>query len=229
MMERDYKLLVFDWDGTLMDSRDQIVACLQAAGQDLGLPPRTAGQISDIIGLGLQEAVDRLYPGHDPGLQKDLAERYRHHYFAGLAPARLFDGVPGVLRHLYQAGYLLAVATGKGRRGLDMVLTDTGLNTLFHATRASDETRSKPHPLMLEQIFEQLDVPPERALMIGDSEYDMEMAARAGCHALAVSYGVHSAGRLLRHEPRGCLDHITELPAWLEEDTAPAGRIANRH
>lgn len=222
METKPYKLLVFDWDGTLMDSQAQIIACMQAASRDLELPFKSADEVSNIIGLGLHEAVDRLYPGNDHDFHQRLADRYRHHYFAGLSPAQLFSGAEQVVRRLCDDGYLLAVATGKGRQGLDMVLEDTGLASVFHATRASDETRSKPDPLMLHELLAELQVSPTHALMVGDSEYDMEMARRAGTDALAVSYGVHAAERLLQHAPRACLDDIMELPGWLESLTRPA-------
>lgn len=213
----DIKLLVFDWDGTLMDSEAQIVTCMQAAIADLSLEPRSADQVKNIIGLGLHEAVTALYPQADDSLVVAMADRYRDHWLAGYQQSPLFPGVEETLRFLKGEGFQLAVATGKGRRGLDKVLSETGLTALFDATRCSDETRSKPHPLMLEQIMSELRIAPEQTLMIGDTEYDMEMACNAQAHPVAVSYGVHEWERLQRHAPLTCLDQITELSDWLAE------------
>lgn len=213
----EIKLLVFDWDGTLMDSEVQIVTCMQAAIADLSLQPRSADQVKNIIGLGLHEAVSALYPESDDSLVVAMADRYRDHWLAGYQQSALFPGVEETLQFLKAEGFQLAVATGKGRRGLDKVLTETGLTELFAATRCSDETRSKPHPMMLEQLMTELRIAPEQTLMIGDTEYDMEMARNARAHPVAVSYGVHEWQRLQQHSPLTCLDQITELSDWLAE------------
>lgn len=221
----DIKLLVFDWDGTLMDSETQIVSCMQAAIADLGLEPRDAHQVKNIIGLGLHEAVAGLYPQADAVLVHAIADRYRDHWLAGDRQSPLFPGVETTLQLLKAEGFSLAVATGKGRRGLDKVLHETGLAELFDATRCSDETRSKPHPLMLEQLMTELHMAPEQTVMIGDTEYDMEMARNAGAHPVAVSYGVHEWTRLQQHAPLTCLDQITELSDWLAEISVPAETV----
>lgn len=213
----DIKLIVFDWDGTLMDSEAHIVECMQAAITDLGLEARNDEQVKNIIGLGLNEAVTALYPQADAGLVRAMADKYRVHWLASEKASELFPGVEATLNLLKQEGFRLAVATGKGRCGLDKVLGETGLAHLFDATRCSDETRSKPHPLMLEQLMQQLNIAPTQTVMIGDTEYDMEMASNAGAHSIAVSYGVHAWPRLQRHAPLTCLDHITELGDWLAE------------
>lgn len=213
----DIKLLVFDWDGTLMDSETQIVACMQAAIGDLALQPRSKDEVKNIIGLGLHEAVASLYPQADDALVGAIADRYRDHWLGGDRQSRLFPGVEETLHLLKDEGFHLAVATGKGRRGLDKVLRETGLAEVFDATRCSDETRSKPHPLMLEQIMGELRLAPAETVMIGDTEYDMEMARNAQAHPIAVSYGVHDWNRLQRHAPLTCLDRITELSDWLAE------------
>ncbi|HEX9802152.1 MAG TPA: HAD-IA family hydrolase [Gammaproteobacteria bacterium] len=216
-MTQRFTLLVFDWDGTLMDSEARIVACIEAAIDDLGLEPREVASIRNIIGLGLTEAISTLYPGSDAALHRAMTERYRHHFLtANPTASELFAGAEETVRALSEAGYLLAVATGKGRRGLDMVLEETGLGRYFHATRCADETFSKPHPQMLEELMDELGAEPGETLMIGDTEYDMQMAVNARTHALAVSYGVHEKERLLRHNPLHCLDSITELDAWLQ-------------
>lgn len=213
----DIKLIVFDWDGTLMDSETHIVACMQAAIADLTLDARSNEQVKNIIGLGLQEAVARLYPDADATLVRAIADAYRAHWLGSEYQSALFPGVEETLHLLKEEGFRLAVATGKGRCGLDKVLRETGLAPLFDATRCSDETRSKPHPLMLEQLMQELRFAPPQTVMIGDTEYDMEMARNAGTHAVAVSYGVHACPRLQRHAPLTCLDQITELGDWLAE------------
>lgn len=214
-----FDLLVFDWDGTLMDSEARIVACLQGAIGDLGLPRKEVADLRNIIGLGLAEAINTLFPGTDAATQQALVERYRHHFLvADPTPSALFEGAAEVLHGLAAQGYLLAVATGKGRRGLDKVLEETGLGPLFHATRCADETFSKPHPQMLLELMDHLGAEPQATLMIGDTEYDMEMARNAQTHALAVSYGVHHPERLLKHAPLGCLERIGDLPLWLQDD-----------
>lgn len=222
-MSQPFNLLVFDWDGTLMDSEARIVACLEAAINDLSLEPRETARLRNIIGLGLKEAIDSLYPGQDDAFHQAMVERYRYHFLtANPTHSELFAGAEETVRALNEAGYLLAIATGKGRHGLDMVLAETGLGHYFHATRCADETFSKPHPQMLEELMDELGVEPADTLMIGDTEYDMLMASNARTHALAVSYGVHEKARLLQHEPLHCLDDITELGAWLESlDNAP--------
>jgi phosphoglycolate phosphatase len=215
-MSHTFNLLVFDWDGTLMDSEASIVACMQAAINDLGSEPRSADSIRNIIGLGLREAIDTLYPGTDDSFLQAMVERYRYHFLGGGSDmAELFPGAAETVRELSEAGYLLAVATGKGRAGLDMVLEKTGLGQYFHATRCADEAFSKPHPQMLEEVMELLGAEPGDTLMIGDTEYDMQMANNAGTHALAVSYGVHDKERLMQHAPLDCLDAIEELSGWL--------------
>ncbi|GAB6039438.1 HAD family hydrolase [Endothiovibrio diazotrophicus] len=216
MTSRDYKLLIFDWDGTVMDSVSHIVHCIKLAAAEMGLEILPDERIKGIIGLGLTEAIDALYPGRGSAFHRELADRYRDHYLPpGPSPTPLFDGARETLETLRGAGYRLAVATGKGRSGLDRVLDETGLRPLFQATRTSDVTRSKPDPLMLHQILEELETGVSDALMIGDTEWDLVMAANAGMDALGVTYGVHDAERLVRHHPVGCIDAITELPAWL--------------
>ncbi len=216
----EINLLIFDWDGTLMDSETQIVQCMQAAIADLAMETRTPEQIKNIIGLGLREAITSLFPDSDADLPQRMSDAYRTHWLSRAEEAPLFPGVEETLHTLHEGGYRLAVATGKGRVGLDKVLNHTGLGPLFHATRCSDETRSKPHPQMLQEIHAQLAIDPRQSVMIGDTEYDMEMAQRAGAHPIAVSYGVHDKQRLLTHQPVACLDKINELLNWLAEPGA---------
>ena len=186
------QLIVFDWDGTLMDSQARIVACMREAIQDVGLPSHDEDNLKNIIGLGLYEALNMLYPeGSEEDYQR-LTERYRHHFLdANDTPSGLFDGAYELITALHDAGHFLAVATGKGRKGLDKVLAETRLGEYFHYTRCADETFSKPHPQMLLDIMEYTGMAPEQTLMIGDTEYDLQMANNAGVKSLAVSYGVH--------------------------------------
>ncbi len=213
-----FKLIVFDWDGTLMDSEARIVACIRAAATDLGLPIPSEEASRNIIGLGLKEAVSSLFGSDEDHFVQRMVGAYRRHFLEGdNTPSALFPGAAETVRGLEARGYLLAVATGKGRQGLDHALAETGLAKAFHVTRCADETFSKPHPEMLLQIISFLGVEPEETLMIGDTEYDMEMAVNAATHRLAVSYGVHASERLMRHRPLGCLDAISELEDWLVE------------
>ncbi len=218
-----YRLVVFDWDGTLMDSEARIVACLRAAIADVGLPPRPAEALRGIIGLGLQEALHALYPDADAAARQALVERYRYHFLVeNTTPTALFEGVPALLAALEARGHLLAVATGKGRAGLNAVLEETGLAQRFHCTRCADETRSKPHPQMLEQIMDATGSMPRETLMVGDTAFDLEMARHAGADALGVAWGVHGAERLRAQGPLAVVDSVAALHRWLlGADQAP--------
>ena len=215
-MNRQFDLIVFDWDGTLMDSEAKIVRCMQAAAMDMGIPDPGPGVIRDIIGLGLSEAMQVLFPAQAPPRRAELVERYRQHFLeldnTGMS---LFPGVTEGLKQLTQQGYLLAVATGKARRGLDRVLDETGMRHLFASSRCADEAFSKPHPQMLQDILDDTGVDAGRALMIGDTVYDMEMARNAMVAGLAVSYGVHARDRLLGCGALACLDSFPEVCAWV--------------
>jgi phosphoglycolate phosphatase len=211
-----YRLLVFDWDGTLMDSGARIVGCFQAAAADVGVAVPHGDLARDVIGLGLQEAAERLFPELGDAMVGRVVERYRYHFLGDHpTPSELFPGVVETLEGLADAGYLLGIATGKSRRGLDKVLGETGLGRLFHASRCADEAFSKPHPQMLEEVMAVLGAGPRETLMIGDTEYDMQMARNAGVPGLAVSYGGHEPNRLLAEGALACLDRIDELPGWL--------------
>jgi phosphoglycolate phosphatase len=211
-----FDLVVFDWDGTLMDSQARIVACIQAAFQDAGRTPPSREAASDIIGLGLDDAMARLWPGSDAHQRAVVAGHYRRHFLVtNETPSELFPGARAMLERLAAEGYLLAVATGKSRVGLDRSLGETGLRDLFHATRCADETFSKPHPQMLLELMDELGVSAHRTLMVGDTEYDLQMAANARAQALAVCHGVHDAERLLSLGPLGCLESLAEIPDWL--------------
>lgn len=217
MLIRDCRLIVFDWDGTLMDSVVQIVDAMHAAMRDLELEVLTEDQIKNIIGLGLREAIDALYPGQDDVFLEQFIERYRHYWFALSTQSELFAGAEQTLKLLQEQGLMLAIATGKGRQGLDKVLADTALGDYFQITRCADETTSKPHPQMLHEIMSKLDVKPEQTIMIGDSEYDMEMAHNAGVESIAATYGVHEWERLSPFNPLYRLDELIELGDWVAE------------
>jgi len=216
-----YQLVIFDWDGTLMDSALKIVRCFQAAARDSELPVPSAQDVHDIIGLGLHEAYTQLYPDR-PNDQKEFAiERYRQHFLHfDQTEMPLFAGVMEGLQELYNGGLRLAVATGKARRGLDRVMNETGTRDFFVATRCSDETFSKPHPQMLLDLLEITQVQAEAAVMIGDSVHDMEMARRAGIDPVGVTYGVHPQERLATHSPLACLNSFREVRDWLLDQPA---------
>lgn len=210
------QLLIFDWDGTLMDSEFHIVTSMQAAIRDLDLPERSDNEIRNIIGLGLIEAVQTLYPQQaSEAFAHKMAEAYRSYYFDEGAPQQLFPGAIEMINDLMAQNYILAIATGKSRKGLDLALDETGLKNVFTLSRCADETTSKPHPQMLNEIISALQVDKNETIMIGDTEYDMEMAYNAGTKAIAVSYGVHETERLLKYNPIGCIDDITDLPGLL--------------
>lgn len=210
----EIRLIVFDWDGTLMDSEAQIVSCLRAVIHDLSLDPLDDETLRNVIGLGLREAIDTLVPGRDEGFCQAFVARYREHWFNSDGSV-LFAGVGEMLETFRRQQLLLGVATGKSRRGLDRVLGETGLASRFDATRCADEAPSKPHPQMLLDLMDRLGVTPAQTVMVGDTEYDMEMATNAGAAKIAVTTGVHSEQRLSRHAPLVCLRRISDMPAWM--------------
>jgi len=210
--------MIFDWDGTLMDSEEHIVASMHGAMDNMGIDRLPVSDISNIIGLGMREALDSLFPAQAENDQfaHDFVAAYREYFFAEDAEQRFFEGALPVLDEMRQRGMLLAVATGKSRRGLKLVLQQYGMEKYFDVTRCADETASKPDPLMLDEILQTLLVTPEQAVMIGDTEYDMDMAASAGTYAIAANYGVHESSRLLRYQLLGSLESITDLPDLME-------------
>jgi len=215
------KLLVFDWDGTLMDSENQIVSCVENAIRDLDLEQRSREEIKNIIGLGLRESVSTLFPDSTDEFIAEFVASYRHYWF-NTESGNLFPGARETLELLHNEGFLLGVATGKGRRGLDKVLSETGLQQVFHATRCADEAHSKPHTQMLDEIMQELSASAAETLMVGDTEYDLEMAQRAGVRSIAVTYGVHDWKRLQRFNPVATLDQISDIMDWLAEEHASA-------
>jgi phosphoglycolate phosphatase len=207
-------IAIFDWDGTLCDSIDHIVDAMQDAAVELELIPPTVANIRDIVGLGLPQAISQLFPALDDAQRSDIAAAYSRHFVApSRAPAQLFAGAMHTLEVLRGRGVELAVATGKSRRGLNRVLATLGMDDFFDATRCADETRSKPHPMMLHEIMAERGKSVTDAVVIGDSEYDLGMAQRAGVSCVAVSFGVHGEDRLMAYGP---LAIVHELPALLE-------------
>ena len=217
MNKKQFDLIVFDWDGTLMDSTATIVRCIQAAARDLGLAPPDNKAASYVIGLGLQDAMQAAMPNLDPRLYPRMGERYRYHYMAQDQELTLFDGVREMLSDLSQQGYFLAVATGKSRVGLNRALDATKLLSLFDATRCADETFSKPNPAMLHELTRELGQDLKRTVMIGDTTHDVQMAQNAGAAAIAVTYGAHPAEELAELNPLFSANTIAELAAWLEQ------------
>lgn len=217
-MPTDYKLIIFDWDGTLMDSAPHIVSNMMQAIEALGLPKREPEAISELIGLGLQDAFSRLFPDLDPQQTIDLLMQYRQGYVqVPQDSSLLFEGVGETLEHLREQGYLLAVATGKSRAGLDRALAQTGISDYFCMTRCADESADKPHPQMLFDILKQLEFDQTDALMVGDTEYDMHMAKNAEMHGLGVDCGVHASTRLQDSGARVVLPTVAHLPQWLAQ------------
>lgn len=210
-----YDLIVFDWDGTLMDSTGVIAASLQAACRDVGLSAPTREDALFVIGLNLADTFRKVAPGLDAEGQRALGERYRHHFLAREAEMPLYGGVREMIHELVGEGRRLAVATGKARRGLDRALDQTGLKAYFEATRCADEGFAKPHPGMLLKLFEMTGVEPRRALMVGDTTHDLELAANAGADALAVSYGAHHPELLATRPARARVDSVEELHRWI--------------
>jgi phosphoglycolate phosphatase len=211
-----FLLFIFDWDGTLIDSKAKITHSMQYAARDMGWEPLEDLLIHNIIGLGLPEAILRLYPEVDDAERARLRDFYAAN-FIRLDEEKSSDFFPAViqaLEALRNKGHLLTIATGKSRKGLDRILADLGMSNYFDATRCADETASKPHPLMLEQLLKHFDVQAQDAVMIGDTEYDMEMAMRIAMPRIAVSYGAHHIDRLHQYEPELCLNQFDELLAW---------------
>ena len=214
-----YQLVIFDWDGTVMDSTGRIIACMHQAGADLCLPVLEDDAVREIIGLGLPEALRTLYPGIGDRDLERMRERYAVHFVAAEAsPSRLYPGARETLATLRAAGLRLAVATGKSRKGLDRVWASSGLGDSFDASRCADETPSKPHPAMVTELLTELGVAPERALVVGDTSFDLQMARDDGVDRVAVSYGAHPVDRLMNFHPLAVIDALPQLLPLLGVD-----------
>ena len=217
-MPKRFELLVFDWDGTLMDSAGAIIASIQASCSDLGLPVPERERAAHVIGLGLKDALAYAVPELAPDDYGKLALRYRHHYLARDPDIELFPGMREMLAGLKQRGHLLAVATGKTRVGLERVLEATQLKQYFDSSRCADETHSKPHPAMLQELMQELSIEAQATLMIGDTAHDLQMALSAGVPSLAVSYGAHPRENLIGFNSLACIDTPQELAPWLAKN-----------
>ncbi|MFZ6691442.1 HAD-IA family hydrolase [Undibacterium sp. SXout20W] len=218
MAKKQFDFIVFDWDGTLMDSTATIVKCIQSAARDLGLPVPDDSAAAYVIGLSLADAMAAAIPGIDPKYYPRMVERYRYHYLAKDHELPLFNGVRDMLDDLAQQGYFLGVATGKSRVGLSRALHTAKLTSVFDATRCSDETFSKPHPAMLHELTRELGQEMQRTLMIGDTTHDLQMAGNAGAGAVAVEYGAHAPALLAPLNPLFSAKSVSELHQWLNEN-----------
>ncbi len=216
-MAKQFDLIVWDWDGTLADSTGMITKALLKAAEEVGLPALTAQKASSIIGLGLRESIEALYGDIPVEQAQALAKQYRIHYYAGESEIPLFEGAADTIIELNKRGYKLAVATGKGRRGLNLALERSGLTKYFHATRTVDECFSKPHPQMLDELMDILVTLPGRTLMIGDTSYDLQMAGNAGVSSLGVSYGAQPAEHWQHLNPIQQFHDFDNLGKWLLE------------
>ncbi|MBX9675184.1 MAG: HAD-IA family hydrolase [Methylotenera sp.] len=210
-----FDLIVWDWDGTLANSTGMIVNAIVKAAEQVGLPTLDPQAASNIIGLGLKESIYALYGDIPIEKAQALAAQYSTNYYAGESEIPLFDGAKETIIELNRRGYKLAVATGKGRRGLNLALQHCGLTNYFHATRTVDECFSKPHPQMLDELMDLLVATPERTLMIGDTSYDLQMAQNAGVASVAVSFGAQTQDKLVGYNPLKIFDQFNGLSSWL--------------
>jgi len=216
--ERRYPVLVFDWDGTLLDSAASITTSIQEAAREMGLPVPPRERASHVIGLGLEDALRSAVPELERSGYNEFVGLYRKHFLLREPTMTLFDGVPDMLSDLVARGHTLAVATGKSRQGLNSAMQATQLGKFFTATRCADETESKPHPAMLYELIDELDTPAHQLLMIGDTTHDLEMARRAKVDAVGVSYGAHPADGLHALRPAQVVSSIAALSEWLQNN-----------
>jgi phosphoglycolate phosphatase len=212
-----YSLIVFDWDGTLIDSAGTIVQSIQEAARDMGVEVPDRERASHVIGLGLHDSLRHAVPGLAPERYLEFADHYRRHFRARQESMLLFPGIRELLERMSRS-HGLAIATGKSRKGLDRALAAEDLGRYFRMSRCADETNPKPHPAMLLEIMRELDIDPERTLMIGDTSHDLDMAKAAGVDALAVTYGAHPEQSLRGCGPRGCVASVAELDDWLRQN-----------
>ena len=215
-MTKRYDLIVFDWDGTVMDSTAVIARSIQSASRDLGLPVPSDEVARHVIGLGLDQALRYAVPDAGEHQRNDLVARYRYHFFAQENEMPLFAGAEALVQELREEGYFLAVATGKNRNGLDRVLKASNMAQYFHSTRTADQTVSKPDPTMLHEILDELEIRVDRALMVGDTTHDLQMAINAGMPSLAMSHGAHPPEQLLELKPLALLHDFAGLRDWLK-------------
>ncbi|MEQ1916442.1 MAG: HAD-IA family hydrolase [Gallionella sp.] len=215
-MSKRYDLIVFDWDGTVMDSTAVIAGSIQMACRDLALTVPSDEAARHVIGLGLQQALRHAVPDAPEEMYEPLVARYRHHFLAQDGAIPLFEGARETIAELHAAGYWLGVATGKNRNGLDCALTATDMKQYFHATRTAEQTRSKPDPTMLFELMEELGVSAQRTLMIGDTTHDLLLAQNAKVDAVALGHGAHPPHQLEELNPLALLDDFVQLRAWFK-------------
>ena len=214
-MTKQFDLIVWDWDGTLANSTGMITDAIVSAAAQVGLPALDPLAASNIIGLGLKESTHALFGHISAEKAQALAKQYTANYYAGESEIPLFEGAADTIKTLHKRGFKLAVATGKGRRGLNLALEHCGLSPYFHATKTVDECFSKPHPQMLDELMDELIVRPERTLMIGDTSYDLQMASNAGVPAVAVTFGAQSRDKLNSYNSIAMFTQFSELRSWL--------------
>jgi phosphoglycolate phosphatase len=212
---RQFDLLAFDWDGTLFDSTAIITRSIQRAVRDVGGTVPSDKDAAYVIGMALTQALAHAAPDVPPEKYPELGDRYRYHYMASQNDLSLFEGVMEMLVDLKSRSHLLAVATGKSRQGLNSVLQSVELQGVFDGSRTADETAGKPHPLMLQELMAEFEVPPERLLMIGDTTHDLQMALNAGCPSVGVSYGAHESDAFHVLTPRFVAHSVRDLHDWL--------------
>jgi len=212
-----YRLIVFDWDGTIIDSASSIAECIRDSARDLGLPVPTTERASHVIGLGLHDSLRLAVPELQAQQYPEFVAAYRKHFLAREDTMGLFAGMEDLLKEL-KGQHLLAIATGKSRRGLDRALAATGIGPLFRASRCADETNPKPHPAMLLELMDELSLSRDQTLMIGDTSHDLEMARAAKVDSVAVTYGAHPEEGLRACTPTACVSTVRELKAWLTQN-----------
>lgn len=224
-MSKQYQCVIFDWDGTLMNSEARIVASIQAAAQRAQFPVLSYDVSKQIIGLSLEKAILTLYPHASDESIALMAKNYTECFLNESAvPMMPFAGAEALLQGLKSIGVKLAIATGKSRRGLDHVLAELAYTDYFDLTRTPVEAESKPSPLMLEQILEAFELDVEQAVMVGDTEFDMEMAKTIGMDRIALSHGVHETAVLQSYEPVATFDDLMTMQAWLKNRVHPYSR-----
>ena len=219
-----YEAVIFDWDGTVMDSTHSIVSAIQSACVDIELPVPSASEASWVIGLSLESALYRCVPTLTADKLPLFLDRYRFHFLRRDPEIKLFDGIVDLLEQLDRRQVLLGVATGKSRVGLDRVLGNMQLHSRFHATRCADESFGKPNPAMLLEIMSELDLRPEQVLMVGDTSHDVLMATNAGVDSMAVTYGAHDRQTLIDAKPTVMVSSVNEIQAWLLDRVGPLAR-----
>lgn len=226
---KKYQCVIFDWDGTLMDSEARIVASIQYAANQLGFPVLSSHESKQIIGLSLEKAIYTLYPQAQAGDIEKMAQAYTEYFLTeSSVEMKPFEGTESLLHQLKEQGVKLAIATGKSRRGLNQVLSDTGFQHYFDITRTPVEAESKPSPLMLHQILQAFDLSPEQAVMVGDTEFDMQMAKNIGMDRVALSHGVHDLEVLQSHHPIACFDDLGSMAEWLSLNVSPYSDVGGR-